>query len=115
MANLTRTTKYFGQAEALKDRRWYVVDAKGKSLGRLAGRIAFVLSGKHKPTYTPNTDTGDHVIVLNAANIRLSGKKMQTKIKFRHSGYPGGAVWEDMPSLMKKHPERAIQLAVKGM
>lgn len=115
MATITRVTHYFGQHEVLKDRRWWIVDAQGKSLGRLAGRIAIVLSGKHKPVYTPQTDTGDHVIVVNAEKVRLTGKKMQTKTKFRHSGYPGGAVHEDMQSLMKRHPERAITLAVKGM
>lgn len=113
MAELTKVTKHFNSADA--KRRWYVVDASGKSLGRLAGRIALVLSGKHKVTYTPNSDQGDHVVVLNAGKVRLTGKKADTKTKFRHSGYPGGAMHVPVKDLLKTRPERVVELAVKGM
>jgi large subunit ribosomal protein L13 len=113
MAELTKLTKHFSAGAAA--RKWYVVDAKGKSLGRLASRIALVLSGKHKPTYTPNSDQGDHVIVLNAEQVRLTGKKVETKIKFRHSGYPGGAVYAPVKQLLQTRPERLVSLAVRGM
>jgi large subunit ribosomal protein L13 len=113
MAELTKVTKHFSSAEA--KRRWYLVDASGKSLGRLAGRVALVLSGKHKPAYTPTSDQGDHVVVLNAGKVRLTGKKMDTKTKFRHSGYQGGGVHEPVKDMMQTKPERVVELAVKGM
>lgn len=113
MAELTKVTKHFSADEA--SRKWYVVDAKGKSLGRLAGRIALVLSGKHKPTYTPTSDQGDHVVVLNAEQVRLTGTKVETKTKFRHSGYPGGAVYSPVKKMLQTHPDRVIGLAVRGM
>lgn len=113
MAELSKVTKHYSASEA--QRKWYVVDAQGKSLGRLAGRIALVLSGKHKTTFTPNSDQGDHVVVLNASKLRLTGKKMDTKTKFHHSGYPGGAVIKPVKDMMVTHPERVVQLAVRGM
>ncbi len=115
MAEITKVTRHFSPHDGAFKRKWYVVDASGKSLGRLAGRVAQVLSGKHKPVYTPTSDMGDHVVVLNASKVRLTGKKPEQKIKFRHSGYPGGAVYTRMRDLIETKPERAIELAVKGM
>ena len=97
------------------ERRWWVVDAEGQTLGRLASRIAPYLSGKNKPIYTPNLDTGDYVIVLNCDKIRVTGKKLDDKIYYRHSGYPGGLKSTTLRQMMAKHPDRAIKLAVKGM
>lgn len=97
------------------ERKWYVVDAKGQTLGRLASEVATLLRGKHKPQYTPHVDTGDFVIVINAAAIELSGKKLQQKRYYRHSGYPGGLKSVTAGELRSKRPERMIELAVKGM
>jgi large subunit ribosomal protein L13 len=97
------------------ERRWYVVDAEGKILGRLATEVARVLRGKHKPTYTPHLDTGDHVIVINASKIELSGKKADQKTYFRYTGYMGGEKFIPYRRMIDKHPERVIELAVKGM
>ncbi|MDD3678888.1 MAG: 50S ribosomal protein L13 [Patescibacteria group bacterium] len=98
------------------DRKWYVVDASGEVLGRLATRVADILRGKNKPIYTPNLDVGDNVIVLNAAKVVLSreAKKGQKKY-YRHSGYPGGIKEESFEEAIAKHPERVIELAIKGM
>ena len=96
-------------------RRWLVVDAAGQTLGRLATQVAMVLRGKHKPMYTPHMDTGDHVVVINASKIALSGRKAQDKKYFHHTLYPGGATWTSIVVLMAKHPERVIQRAVRGM
>jgi large subunit ribosomal protein L13 len=95
--------------------RWHVVDADGKVLGRLATRVATLLRGKHKPTFTPHADTGDFVIVVNAATVRLTGRKLQQKEAIHHSGYPGGLKRMSYEVLMKKFPERAITEAVRGM
>ena len=97
------------------ERRWYVVDAQGKILGRLATEIARVLRGKHKPTYTPHLDTGDFVVVVNAEKIELSGRKADQKTYFRHTGYMGGEKFIPFRRMLDKHPERVIELAVKGM
>ena len=97
------------------ERTWYVVDAEAKTLGRLATQIAGVLRGKGKPAYTPHVDTGDFVIVVNAGKIALTGNKRQTKVAYRHSGYPGGLKKVGYEELLSKRPERAIELAVKGM
>ena len=94
---------------------WYTVDAAGKTLGRLVSNIAIRLRGKHKPEYTPNVDTGDFIIVLNASQIKVTGKKATDKIYHRHSGYPGGLKQTTFEKLLAKHPERVIELAVKGM
>ena len=94
---------------------WKVVDAAGKPLGRLASEIARVLQGKHKPIYTPNILTGDYVIVLNASQVAVTGKKLEQKKYYRHSGYPGGLRTTTLQRLLDRHPERAIQHAVKGM
>jgi len=96
-------------------RRWLVVDAEGQTLGRLATQVAMVLRGKHKPMYTPHMDTGDHVVVINAAKVALSGRKAQDKKYFHHTMHPGGATWTSIVDLMAKHPERVIQRAVRGM
>ena len=97
------------------ERRWYVVDAQGKVLGRLATEIARILRGKHKPTYTPHLDTGDFVVVVNAEKIELTGRKADQKTYFRHTGYMGGEKFIPFRRMLEKHPERVIELAVKGM
>ena len=97
------------------DRAWHVVDAAGKPLGRLATEIARVLRGKHKPSYTPHLDVGDHVIVINAAEVTLTGNKASQKTYFRHSGYMGGEKHIPFERMRATHPERIIELAVKGM
>jgi large subunit ribosomal protein L13 len=96
-------------------RDWYVVDADGAVLGRLASEVAGILRGKHKPTYAPHLDTGDHVIVVNAAKIRLSGEKSGKKVYFRHSGYPGGIKEMPYDRLVSRHPERVVEQAIRGM
>lgn len=97
------------------DRRWYVVDAEGETVGRLASRIASVLRGKHKPSYTPHVDTGDNVIVLNADKIRFTGQKLFQKEYIHHTGYPGGQRSRTAREMFRKHPERVIESAVRGM
>jgi large subunit ribosomal protein L13 len=101
--------------DALTDRKWFVVDASGQVLGRLATRVATVLRGKHKPIYTPHVDAGDHVIVINAEQVRLTGNKLADKTYYRHSGYPGGIKAQTAEEILRKHPERVIEKAVKGM
>jgi len=96
-------------------RQWYVVDAQGKILGRLASRIAMVLRGKTKPVFTPHTDTGDFVIVVNAAQVRLTGKKLDGKLYYRHSGYPGGLKTISARHLLQRKPEEVLRHAVRGM
>jgi large subunit ribosomal protein L13 len=96
-------------------RRWLVVDAEGQTLGRLATQVAMVLRGKHKPTYTPHIDTGDHVVIINAAKVALSGRKAQDTKYFHHTMYPGGATWTSIVVLMAKHPERVVERAIRGM
>lgn len=97
------------------EREWWVVDAKGKNLGRLATQIATILRGKNKPIFAPNIDVGDYVIVINADKIEVTGNRMTQKRYYRHSQYPGGISSLTMEQLMLKHPERAISFAVKGM
>ena len=97
------------------DRKWFVVDATDVALGRLASRVASILRGKHRPEYTPHADTGDFVIVLNAANVKLTGNKREGKFYYRHSGYPGGLTAESYRHLLERKPELAIEKAVKGM
>ena len=97
------------------ERQWHVIDASGKTLGRLATQIANLLMGKHKPTYVPYLDTGDYVIVLNAAKVRVTGKKAKQKTYYRHSGYPGGIKAETFEKMLAAHPTRVIEHAVKGM
>jgi large subunit ribosomal protein L13 len=97
------------------ERRWLVVDAEGRVLGRLASEVAQLLRGKHKPMYTPHLDMGDFVVVVNADKIRLTGNKADKKTYFRHSGYMGGERHIPFREMQEKHPERIIELAVKGM
>lgn len=101
--------------EATVQRDWYVVDASGKTLGRLASAIATRLRGKHKAEYTPHVDTGDYIVVVNADQIQVTGKKFTDKKYYRHSGYPGGIRETDFGKLLATHPDRPLQLAVKGM
>jgi large subunit ribosomal protein L13 len=96
-------------------REWYVVDAAGQTLGRLAARVARILHGKHKPTYSPSVDTGDFVIVVNAEKIHVTGRKLDQKIYYRYSGYPGGLKEITLRNLLQKHPARVIEHAVRGM
>jgi large subunit ribosomal protein L13 len=96
-------------------RQWHVIDATDVVLGRLASHVAVLLRGKHKPIFAPHVDTGDFVVVVNADKIALSGNKLQDKRAYRHSGYPGGLRAVSYAELMEKHPERAIEKAVKGM
>ena len=107
--------KTYSARESDIQRAWLVVDASGKTLGRLATHVATALRGKHKPMYTPHLDTGDHVVVINAKQIALTGQKPQDKKYFRHTMYPGGSYWVTIRDLMDKHPERVVQQAVKGM
>ena len=97
------------------ERKWYVVDATGYTLGRLAANVAAVLRGKNKPTFTPSLDTGDYVIIVNADKVKVTGKKLDQKIYFNHSDYVGGMKETTLRELMAKKPERAVELAVKGM
>ncbi len=94
---------------------WYVVDAQNKVLGRLATQIAMRLRGKHKPEYTPHVDTGDFIVVVNVAKLRVTGRKAERKIYYTHSGHPGGLSTTNFAKLQAKKPERVLQLAVKGM
>ncbi|MCX7971213.1 MAG: 50S ribosomal protein L13 [Negativicutes bacterium] len=105
---------FMARKEEIK-RKWYVVDADGKTLGRLAAAVATVLKGKNKPEYTPHCDTGDHVIVVNAEKIVLTGNKLRKKVYFRHSGYVGGDRYTTAGMMMAKRPQRLLELAVKGM
>ena len=107
--------KSFMASPATIERKWYVVDAEGQTLGRLCSEIAKVLRGKNKPIYTPHIDTGDYVIVVNAEKIRVTGKKMDQKIYFNHSVYVGGMKETTLRQMMAKKPEEVIKLAVKGM
>ena len=97
------------------EREWFVVDAEGQTLGRLASRIAPILRGKHKPIYTPHMDCGDYVIVINADKVRVTGRKLDQKMYYRHSGYPGGLKSISLRDQLAQHPERVIEAAVKGM
>lgn len=107
---------YIAREKEIEDsRRWYLVDAEGQTLGRVASRIAHILRGKHKPIYSPHQDVGDFVVVVNAEKIKLTGKKMEQKTYFRHSGYIGGVTTTPVTLMLQRHPERVIEFAVKGM
>ncbi|MGN6732566.1 MAG: 50S ribosomal protein L13 [Candidatus Binatia bacterium] len=101
--------------EALSQRRWYVIDGQGKILGRMATEIARVLRGKHKPTFTPNQDAGDFVIVINARGVKLTGAKLQDKVYYRHTEYPGGIRERSAAEMLQIKPEELVRLAVRGM
>jgi large subunit ribosomal protein L13 len=107
--------KSYMASPATIERKWYVVDATGYTLGRLSSEIAKVLRGKNKPTYTPHIDTGDYVVVVNAEKIKVTGKKLDQKIYYNHSDYVGGMRETTLREMMDKKPERVIELAVKGM
>lgn len=110
-----KTYTVISAEEAKAQREWYVVDAKGKTLGRLASQIAVVLRGKNKPIFTPHMDTGDFVIVVNAEKVRVTGRKLDQKMYHRHSGYPGGLRSITLRDQLEKHPTRVIESAVRGM
>ena len=97
------------------ERKWYLVDASGKTLGRLSSQVAAILRGKNKPTFTPHIDTGDFVVVINADKIKVTGKKLSDKIYYSHSDYPGGMRETNLAEMLAKKPEKVIELAVKGM
>jgi len=107
--------KTFTATPATIKREWCVVDATGKTLGRLASQLAHRLRGKHKPEFTPNMDTGDHMIVINAEKIKVTGKKLDDKIYYHHTGYIGNLKSINLGKLLDTHPERVIEYAVKGM
>ncbi|MBY0095439.1 50S ribosomal protein L13 [Mesobacillus maritimus] len=97
------------------ERKWYVVDAEGQTLGRLASEVAAILRGKHKPTFTPHVDTGDHVIIINASKIQLTGNKINDKIYYRHTMHPGGLKQRTALEMRTNYPEKMLELAIKGM
>lgn len=97
------------------ERKWYVVDAEGKTLGRLASEVAAILRGKHKPTYTPHVDTGDHVIIINAEKVELTGKKLTNKLYYRHSLHPGGLKVRTALEMRTHYPEQMLERAIRGM
>lgn len=107
--------KTYMATPATIERKWYVVDAADKTLGRLAAEVAKVLRGKHKPTFTPHMDTGDNVIIINADKVKLTGKKLTQKVYFRHSGYLGGDKYTLAKDMLEKNPTRMVEFAVRGM
>ncbi len=107
-------TTYMAKPETV-ERKWYIVDAAGKRVGRLATEIATILRGKHKPEFTPHVDTGDFVIVINAEKVVFTGNKLEKKFYYRHSGYPGGLKAVKAADMLKRHPERVMEKAVRGM
>ena len=100
---------------AVDEASWHLIDANGETLGRLASRIATLLMGKHKPTYSPHMDMGDHVVVVNAEKVRLTGRKAEQKVYYRHTGYPGSIRSTSIERMLADHPERVLQKAVRGM
>ncbi len=113
--SVAQKTFFARKEDALRERRWYLVDARGKVLGRLASQVASVLRGKHKPNFTPHVDTGDHVVIVNASEVFLSGRKTTQKIYYRHSGYPGGLKAVSAGKLLHERPVRLVEMAVRGM
>lgn len=105
---------YYPKADE-KTTEWYIADANGQNLGRFASKIANVLMGKHRPTFTPGVDSGDYVIVVNCEHIQVTGNKLEEKMYYQHSGYPGGLKETNLRNMLAKHPDRVIRLAVKGM
>ena len=110
---MDKPTHFFTATDG--DRKWHLVNADGLTLGRVASRVATLLRGKHKPVFTPNSDMGDFVIVVNAEKIKLTGKRAELKEYFHYTGYPGGAVFEKFQDLVRKHPDRVFEHAIKGM
>ncbi len=113
MASAQKLTRSLKQNEV--EAKWYLVDVDGQTLGRVASRIAHILRGKHKPTFTPNIDCGDYVVVVNADKVKVQGKRNELKTYFHFTGYPGGATVEKFREIMRKNPERVVRHAVKGM
>lgn len=114
MSSIFTTQTFWVKKEEVK-RKWYIVDAKDKILGRLASKLAYILQGKHRPDYTPHVDQADFIVVVNAEKIKLTGKKLDQKIYWRHSGYIGGLKLETARKLLERKPEQLIYLAVKRM
>jgi large subunit ribosomal protein L13 len=112
---LTEQTKSVSREDGLRGRRWVLIDAEGRPLGRVATRAAIVLRGKHRPDFTPHQDTGDFVIVINAAKVQLTGAKPEAKLYHRHTGYPGGIRTTTAGKMLREKPERLVETAVRGM
>ena len=112
---LTEQTKSVSHEDALRGRRWVLIDADGRSLGRVASRAASVLRGKHRPDFTPNQDAGDFVVILNAAKVKLTGSKANDKTYHRHTGWPGGIRSTTAGKMLQTRPERLLEMAVRGM
>ena len=110
---MVRTT-YMAKTEEV-DRKWYVIDATGQTIGRLASEVASILRGKHKPIYTPHVDTGDHVIIINADKVRFTGKKLKNKKYYNHSGHPGGLRVRTAEEMVAKYPRELLERTIKGM
>jgi large subunit ribosomal protein L13 len=108
-----KNTHFFKENEI--EHEWFLIDAQGKTLGRVASQVARVLRGKHKPTFTPNIDCGDFVVVINAGKVKLTGKRTERKEYFHYTGYPGGAVFEQYKDMIQTEPDRVIEHAVRGM
>lgn len=107
---------YIAREKEIRDsRQWFLIDAEGQVLGRLASKIAHILRGKHKAIYSPHYDVGDFIVVINAEKVKLTGNKMQQKTYFRHSGYIGGVTTTPISLMLERHPERVLEYAVKGM
>ncbi|MCB9435411.1 MAG: 50S ribosomal protein L13 [Anaerolineales bacterium] len=107
--------KTFAPTPEDMQRDWWVVDAQGQTLGRLASRVAMVLRGKHKATFAPHADMGDYVVIINADKIHVTGRRMDQKVYYRHTGYPGGIKSMTLREMLKRHPERVLEIAVRGM
>jgi large subunit ribosomal protein L13 len=107
--------KTFMQKKETVERKWYVIDAEGKNLGRVATKAATLLRGKHKVTFTPHVDCGDYVIVINASKVNLTGNKLEDKMYYNHSGYPGGLRERNAKTMIEKYPEEMLERAIKGM
>ena len=107
--------KTFMQKKETVERKWYVIDAEGKNLGRVATKAAHILRGKHKPTFTPHIDCGDYVIIVNAAKVNLTGSKLDNKMYYNHSGYPGGLRERNAKTMIENYPEEMMERAIKGM
>jgi large subunit ribosomal protein L13 len=113
VSTVEKTTRFFKKDEV--ELKWHLVDADGKTLGRVATQIATLLRGKHKPQFTPNADLGDFVVVVNAGKIKMTGKRPELKEYFQHTGYPGGATFEKFKDVMSKNPQRVFEHALRGM
>lgn len=110
---MDKTTRFFRTSE--NEAKWHLIDADGKTLGRIASEAARLLRGKHKPVFTPNADMGDFVVVVNASKVKVTGKRAELKEYFHYTGYPGGATFEKFQDVLRKNPQRVFEHAVKGM